>query len=84
MSVGTSSRRKYVPANIEAGSECDDTHGMTHTVNEATRQDLGLATACVAALGLIAILGLAFARETRGQPLPTDSTYVPSTEKSPS
>lgn len=34
--------------------------------------NLGLATASVAALGLIAVVGLAFARETRGQPLPAD------------
>jgi MFS family permease len=34
--------------------------------------NLGLATASVAAFGLIAIIGLAFARETRGEPLPSD------------
>lgn len=36
--------------------------------------NLGLATASVAALGLIAVAGLAFAPETRGAPLPTDPT----------
>ncbi|MET8796343.1 MFS transporter [Nocardia sp. NPDC004568] len=34
--------------------------------------DLGLATAAIAALGLVAFVGLAFAPETRGEPLPTD------------
>ncbi|MGH7290020.1 MAG: MFS transporter, partial [Myxococcota bacterium] len=34
--------------------------------------NLGLATAAVAAFGLIALIGLAFARETRGHPLPTE------------
>ncbi|MGB3481840.1 MAG: MFS transporter [Mycobacterium sp.] len=50
--------------------------------------NLGLATASVAALGLVAVIGLAFARETRGQPLPadpiTESTTAPHNEKSPS
>jgi MFS family permease len=50
--------------------------------------NLGIATACVAALGLIALIGLAFAGETRGQPLPTDPvSNLPAgqpTEKSPS
>lgn len=46
--------------------------------------DLGVATAAVAALGLIAVVGLAFAAETRGEPLPTDSHFQPvtPTEKS--
>jgi hypothetical protein len=35
--------------------------------------NLGLATASVAALGLIALIGLAYAPETRGKPLPSDS-----------
>ncbi|WHX23983.1 MFS transporter [Streptomyces malaysiensis subsp. malaysiensis] len=34
--------------------------------------DLGLATTCVAAVGLIAVAGLAFAPETRGAELPSD------------
>ncbi|HOZ57747.1 MAG TPA: MFS transporter [Nakamurella multipartita] len=34
--------------------------------------DLGLATTCVAAFGLIALVGLAFAPETKGAALPTD------------
>ncbi len=34
--------------------------------------DLGVATTWVAAVGLIALVGLAFARETRGADLPTD------------
>ena len=34
--------------------------------------DLGLATTCVAAFGLIALVGLAFAPETKGAPLPSD------------
>lgn len=38
--------------------------------------NLGLATASVTALGLIAVIGLAFARETRGEPLPSDPTIV--------
>ena len=49
--------------------------------------NLGLATACVAALGLVAVIGLAFAGETRGRPLPTDAVHdlpTPTTEKSPS
>ncbi|HEY5853194.1 MAG TPA: MFS transporter, partial [Aldersonia sp.] len=33
---------------------------------------LGLATATIAAFGLIAFVGLAFARETRGKPMPMD------------
>jgi MFS family permease len=36
--------------------------------------NLGLATASVTALGLIAVVGLAFARETRGEPMPSDPT----------
>ncbi|MHA3020896.1 MFS transporter [Mycobacterium sp. BMJ-28] len=39
--------------------------------------DLGLATASVAALGLVAVIGLAFASETRGHALPTDPTPQP-------
>ena len=39
--------------------------------------NLGIATAAVAAFGLIAVVGLAFAKETRGEPLPSDP--VPST-----
>ncbi|MBJ7337739.1 MFS transporter [Mycolicibacterium sp.] len=45
--------------------------------------NLGLATASVTALGLIAVVGLAFARETRGEPMPSDPT-VHHTEKSES
>ncbi|MBI3212342.1 MAG: MFS transporter [Mycobacterium sp.] len=37
--------------------------------------NLGVATACVAALGLVAVVGLAFARETRGEPMPADPTH---------
>ncbi|TFV59416.1 MFS transporter [Mycobacterium sp. PS03-16] len=48
--------------------------------------NLGLATASVAALGLVAVIGLAFARETRGQPLPADpataTTVTVRTERS--
>lgn len=40
--------------------------------------NLGIATASVAALGLIALVGLFFATETRGQPLPTDPVIAPS------
>jgi MFS family permease len=36
--------------------------------------NLGLATASVTALGLIAVVGLAFAHETRGEPMPSDPT----------
>lgn len=39
--------------------------------------NLGVATAAVAALGLIAVLGLAFAAETRGEPLPVDRHFEP-------
>ncbi|BBY67300.1 MFS transporter [Mycolicibacterium helvum] len=39
--------------------------------------DLGQATAWVAALGLIAIVGLAFAAETRGEPMPADPVAEP-------
>ena len=48
--------------------------------------NLGLATASVAALGLIALAGLAFAPETRGLPLPVDPIEHPAhhTEKSES
>lgn len=45
--------------------------------------NLGLATAFVAALGLIAVIGLAFVKETRGEPLPSDPT-IQHTEKRPS
>lgn len=46
--------------------------------------NLGVATAAVAALGLIAMVGLAFAAETRGEPLPVDHPFEPvsPTEKS--
>lgn len=46
--------------------------------------NLGIATAAVSAVGLIALVGLVFARETRGEPLPTDTTAhpVPHPEKS--
>lgn len=43
--------------------------------------NLGLATASVTALGLIAVVGLAYARETRGEPMPSDPTIL-HTEKS--
>ncbi|MDX1875827.1 MFS transporter [Mycolicibacterium sp. 120266] len=53
--------------------------------------DLGIATASVSAVGLIAVIGLAFATETKGEPLPLDETpdhtsdhTVPLSEKSPS
>ena len=47
--------------------------------------NLGMATASVTALGLIAVVGLAFARETRGEPLPTDPTIprIPSHREEP-
>lgn len=45
--------------------------------------NLGLATASVTALGLIAVVGLAFARETRGEPMPSDPS-IQLTEKSES
>ena len=38
--------------------------------------NLGMATASVAAFGLIAVVGLAFARETRGETMPTDPAAV--------
>lgn len=38
--------------------------------------NLGMATASVAAFGLIAVVGLAFARETRGETMPTDPAVV--------
>lgn len=46
--------------------------------------DLGIATAAVSAVGLVALVGLVFARETRGEPMPTDNTVhpVPHAEKS--
>jgi MFS family permease len=36
--------------------------------------DLGIATTVIAALGVIGLVGVAFASETRGRPLPTDSS----------
>lgn len=39
--------------------------------------NLGLATASVAALGLISLIGLAFAPETRGKPLPAEPLADP-------
>jgi hypothetical protein len=39
--------------------------------------NLGMATTSVAAFGLIALVGLAFAPETRGAALPTDPTLLP-------
>ena len=45
--------------------------------------NLGLATASVAALGLVAVVGLAFARETLGAPMPSDPA-IHLTEKSTS
>lgn len=46
--------------------------------------NLGVATAAVSSLGLIAVAGLVFAAETRGEPMPTDPTHVlaPSSGKS--
>jgi MFS family permease len=47
--------------------------------------DLGIATAVVAAFGLIAVVGLAFCRETRGDALPVDpiaSQHLQPSEKS--
>ena len=48
--------------------------------------NLGLATASVTALGLIAVVGLAFAHETRGEPMPADPAIPTAhlTEKSES
>lgn len=49
--------------------------------------NLGQATAWVSALGLVAVVGLAFATETRGIPMPADpvtSPAVPHVEKSQS
>jgi MFS family permease len=45
--------------------------------------DLGLATTCVAAFGLIALVGLAFAPETKGAALPTDSLGAADTPPTP-
>jgi len=45
--------------------------------------DLGMATTCVAAFGLIALVGLAFAPETRGAPLPTDPAIPPTAPTTP-
>ncbi|GAA4711686.1 MFS transporter [Pseudonocardia yuanmonensis] len=39
--------------------------------------DLGLATTCVVAVGMLGALGLFFAPETRGAPLPTDPATTP-------
>ncbi|OCB58943.1 MFS transporter [Mycobacterium vulneris] len=47
--------------------------------------NLGIATASVSAIGLVAVVGLAFARETRGHPMPVDHNAVqeiPLSEKS--
>ncbi|GAA4539083.1 MFS transporter [Pseudonocardia xishanensis] len=41
--------------------------------------DLGLATTCVVAVGMLGALGLFFAPETKGQPLPSDA--VPAREE---
>ncbi|MGV9799377.1 MFS transporter [Mycobacterium sp. NPDC003449] len=49
--------------------------------------NLGIATASVSAIGLIAVIGLGFARETRGDPLPVDHALddtTPLSEKSAS
>lgn len=49
--------------------------------------NLGIATASVSAVGLIAVIGLAFARETRGAPMPVDhpaGLTLPLSEKSAS
>lgn len=49
--------------------------------------NLGIATASVSAVGLIAVIGLAFARETRGAPMPVDhpaGLILPLSEKSAS
>jgi MFS family permease len=49
--------------------------------------NLGIATAVVAAFGLIAVVGLAFCKETRGDALPVDAIPaqpLQSTEKSAS
>ncbi|WP_210435083.1 MFS transporter [Saccharopolyspora sp. ASAGF58] len=39
--------------------------------------DLGLATTCVVAVGLLGAIGLVFAPETRGMPLPSNPAHVP-------
>ncbi len=44
--------------------------------------DLGMATTCVAAFGLVALIGLAFAPETKGAALPIDIA-VPAPESTP-
>lgn len=49
--------------------------------------NLGIATASVSAIGLVAVIGLAFAHETRGEPMPVDHNVVqdiPLSEKSTS
>ncbi|MEX3646473.1 MFS transporter [Mycolicibacterium porcinum] len=49
--------------------------------------NLGIATASVSAIGLVAVIGLAFAHETRGEPMPVDHNVVqdiPLSEKSAS
>jgi MFS family permease len=43
--------------------------------------DLGLATTCVVAVGMLGAIGLFFAPETRGAPLPTDA--APAADPSP-
>ena len=54
--------------------------GRTITVtalnSSAAAADLGIATASVAALGLIAVCGLVFAPETRGAAMPADPGAV--------
>lgn len=42
--------------------------------------DLGLATTCVVAVGLLGASGLLFAPETRGLPLPSDPVVVPAAD----
>lgn len=49
--------------------------------------NLGIATASVSAIGLVAVIGLTFAHETRGEPMPVDHNVVqdiPLSEKSAS
>ncbi|WP_066039636.1 MFS transporter [Herbiconiux solani] len=38
--------------------------------------NLGIATAVIAAIGLVGLIGVAFARETNGQPLPTEESLA--------
>ncbi|AQT82833.1 MFS transporter [Mycolicibacterium litorale] len=42
--------------------------------------NLGQATAWVSALGLVAVVGLAFASETRGVPMPADPVTIPAVQ----